>query len=365
MKIAEIVQFLEEVAPLSYQESYDNAGLILGQKNWDCTGAILCLDSLEEVVDEAIAKGCNLIIAHHPIVFFGLKKINGKNYIERILIKAIKADIAIYASHTNLDSVLRQGVNTKIAEKLGLQNLRILSPKKGLLLKLQTYVPSQNLEAVREALFAAGAGQIGNYSECSFEQKGQGSFKGNAQSQPHLGQKEQRHYEAEHKLEVILPKQIQHKVLAALNKAHPYEEVAYELIALENAHQEVGIGVVGELPEAQNSLSFLKSLKQKMATDCVKYTDIHQSKVQRIAICGGAGSFLLGAAKGAGADVFITADYKYHEFFDADGQLIIADLGHYESEQFTIELFYELISQKFPNFTVHKTTVRTNPVNYL
>jgi dinuclear metal center YbgI/SA1388 family protein len=317
------------------------------------------------VVDEAIALGTNLIIAHHPIIFAGLKKINGNNYVERTVIKAIKNDIAIYAVHTNLDNVLRQGVNAKIAEKLGLQNCRILAPKKGILKKLYTYAPHNAAEKVREALFAAGAGDIGNYSECSFSVEGIGTFKGSDLSNPVIGERGIRHSEPEQKIEVILPAHREGAILTALFEAHPYEEVAYEIVSLENSFNEVGSGLIGELPESIESTSFLKGLKQKMNCECVRHTAIHKKEIKKIALCGGSGSFLLKQAIGAGADVFVSADFKYHEFFDAERRIIIADIGHFESEQFTIELICEIISQKFPTFAVRQSSVKTNPLNYI
>jgi dinuclear metal center YbgI/SA1388 family protein len=364
-KIGDIIRYIEGIAPPSLQESYDNAGLIVGYPDAECSGVIICLDTIEEVVDEAIEKKCNLVLAHHPIVFGGLKRFNGRSYVERVVMKAIKHDIAIYAAHTNLDNVLYQGVNAKIAERLNLTNTRILAPKRGLLKKLYTFAPKAHAEAVRQALFEAGAGQIGNYSECSFNLEGEGTFKAGDNTNPHVGEQGSRHHEAETKFEVIVADYTLGKVLAALQKAHPYEEVAYDVVSLDNKHPQIGAGLVGELQEAMPSKDFLQFLKTQMQTDCVRYTNIHTDKIKRVALCGGAGSFLLNQAISAKADVFITGDYKYHQFFDAENRIIIADIGHFESEQFTIDLFYELITQKFPNFTALRTTICTNPVNYL
>ena len=365
MKISDIVSCIEKIAPPSYQESYDNSGLIIGDKNTEVKGVLVCLDATEDVVDEAITLGFNLIIAHHPIIFAGLKKINGNNYVERTVIKAIKNDIAIYAVHTNLDNVMYMGVNSKIAEKLGLQNCRILSPKKGILKKLYTYAPHNAADKVREALFAAGAGDIGNYSECSFSVDGIGTFKGSDLSNPVIGERGIRHSEPEQKIEVILPAYREGAILAALFEAHPYEEVAYEIVSLDNSFKEVGSGLIGELAVAEDSLRFLEQLKEKMNCECVRHTAIHKKEIKKIAVCGGSGSFLLKQAIAAGADVFVSADFKYHEFFDAEKRIIIADIGHFESEQFTIELFYELLSQKFPTFAFWQTSLKTNPLSYL
>ncbi|MEZ5053826.1 MAG: Nif3-like dinuclear metal center hexameric protein [Chitinophagales bacterium] len=364
MKIAEIIQTIEDFAPLAYQESYDNAGLLIGNKNTECSGVLICLDALEAVIDEAIAKKFNLVVAHHPIIFSGLKKITGKNYIERVVIKAIKHDIAIYACHTNLDNV-RLGVNNKIADSLGLKNRKILAPKNGLLKKLFTYVPTIHKEKLLNALFAAGAGNISNYSECSFSTDGIGTFKGNEQSNPYIGKKMERSYEPESKIEVIFPKNIEQKIRRTLLENHPYEEVAYEIISLDNTYQEIGSGLLGELEKPVAEKEFLSFLKQKMKTQCIRYTALRKRKIRHVAVCGGAGSFLLDTAIAQQADIFITADFKYHQFFDADNQILIADIGHYESEQFTAQLFNKIISEKFPTFAVQISTINTNPINYI
>lgn len=363
MQIKDIIDYLETLAPRSLQESYDNAGLIIGDKNIECTGVLCCLDSIEAIVDEAINKGCNMIVAHHPIIFKGLKQINGKNYIERTIIKAIKHDIAIYAIHTNLDNVMH-GVNGKISDMLGLENTRILQAGKDGLIKLHTYVPSDKKTAVMDALFGAGAGTIGEYDECSFTYEGQGSFRAGDGAQPYVGNKNERHYEDEHKIEVILTERIRSKVISALINAHPYEEVAYDLIPLANEDNSTGAGMIGELKTSMSSKSFLEFLKRTMQTECIRHTDLIKDEIKRVALCGGSGSFLLSAAKANGADVYITGDFKYHEFFDADNQLIICDIGHFESEQFTIQLLGDKLTENFPKFAVHFAETKTNPVNY-
>lgn len=364
LSIKEVVQAIEQFAPLQYQESYDNAGLIFGDPQTAVRNILLTLDATEAVLDEAIEKGCNLIVAHHPIVFGGLKKINGKNYVERVAIKAIKNDIAIYAAHTNLDNV-RAGVSHMIAKQLGLVNTRVLAPKLNLLKKLYTFVPTAQLEAVRDAMFEAGAGSIGQYSECSFSSEGAGTFKAGSGTRPFAGEIGSRHTETESKLEVIFPGHFQPAVVSALLAAHPYEEVAYDIISLDNAYPEVGFGLIGDLEVEMDEMSFLEHVKQQMKTGCVRYTPLRGKPVKRVALCGGAGSFLLKTAKSAGADAYVSADFKYHEFFDAENQLIIADVGHFESEQFVVELFYRILTEKFPNFAPLKSTICTNPVNYL
>jgi dinuclear metal center YbgI/SA1388 family protein len=363
MKIAQIIKVLDELAPSSYQESYDNAGLIIGNAALDCTGVICSLDATEEVILEAKNKGCNLVVAHHPIIFNGLRKITGKNYVERAVIAAIKNDIALYAIHTNLDNLL-QGVNGKMADRLGLNNRKILLHKQNTLMKLYTFVPEKDAEKVREAIFKAGGGHIGNYSECSFNIKGAGTFKPGAGTHPHTGEVGKREETNEEKIEVIFPFYLKDKLINAMTKAHPYEEVAYDLIALGNYFLEVGSGLIGELKEEMNEIDFLQLLKTKFNLKVIRHTPLTGRKVKKVALCGGAGSFLIKNALSAGADFYITSDVKYHEFFDAEDKLVIADIGHFESEQFTIDLLCDVLNLNFPTFAVLKSEVKTNPVNY-
>ena len=364
MKIADVVKYLESIAPPYLQESYDNSGLLTGDMEDEIRGVLICLDSTEDIIQEAIDTNCNLVVAHHPIVFSGLKKITGKNYVERVIIKAIKNNISIFACHTNLDNV-QSGVNAKICEKLGLENIRILQPKENLLKKLVTFCPVEHAEKVRDAMFQAGAGQIGEYDLCSFNVEGKGTFRASEHANPFVGAKGEMHEEKEIRMELILPAYIEKQVLKALRDAHPYEEVAYYMTSISNPHQMVGSGMVGELQEPMDELVFLHYVKTSMKSGHIRHSPLLGRKVKRIAVCGGAGSFLLPQALQAGADVFVTADYKYHQFFDADGKTIIADIGHYESEQFTKDLFYELITKKFNTFAVRLSEINTNPVNYL
>ena len=362
-KIKDLTSFLEKLAPTAYQESYDNAGLIVGNPNTLVQGVLLSLDCTEAVIDEAIAQNCNIVVAHHPIVFKGLKKINGKNYVERTVIKAIKNDIAIYAIHTNLDHVFG-GVNYKIASLLGLDSVRILAPKANLLSKLTVFVPSTNTQPLLDALHKAGAGQIGNYEQCSFVVNGTGTFKGNEDSTPVWGNKLEITKVNEDRIEVVFPTYLNSKMIVAMKAAHPYEEVAYYLSNLENTNQEVGAGAIGLLTEAMNNQQFLKHLCQAMNLKVIKHTASIDRPIQKVAVCGGAGSFLLKDAIAQGADVFVTADYKYHEFFDAEGQIMICDIGHYESEVCTKEILYDYLSKEFTNFATLISQVNTNPVFY-
>ena len=363
-QIQDITRYLETIAPPSYQESYDNARLIVGNPQAEVSGILVSLDAIEAVIDEAIAKGCNLVVAHHPIVFRGLKSLTGATYVERTVIKAIKHDIALYAIHTNLDNVHR-GVNRKISEKLGLQNLRILVPKTDTLHKLVTFVPLADTERVLQALGAAGAGQIGNYKNCSFRTTGTGTCEPNEQANPHIGEAGTLEQVEEQRVEVLYPAHLSAQILAALRGAHPYEEVAYYQQALTNENQEVGSGMIGELPQALPGAEFLAYLKEKMHLSIIRHTQLLDDPVRRVAVCGGAGSFLLPHALRQQADAFVTADVKYHEFFDAEGQLLLADIGHYESEVCTKELLGELLSKKFVNFAVHLAKTNTNPVFYV
>ena len=364
MKLKELCKSLEQWAPLAYQESYDNSGLIVGDMSADISGVLVSLDCVESIVDEAIEKGCNVIVSHHPIVFKGLKSLTGKDYVERTLLKAIKKDIALYAIHTNLDNI-HTGVNKKIADKIGLINSKVLLPKKGVIKQLITYVPIENAQKVREALFNAGAGRIGNYSECNFSVIGKGTFNPSQDANPIIGRLGIREEVSEERIEVLFPAFMEAKLILALKETHQYEEVAYSILSVDNENQNVGSGMIGELSEAQNSLDFLKNLKNKLNAQGIRHTSIVKNKVKKIAFCGGAGSFLLKAAIRSNADVFITGDFKYHEFFNADNNIIIADVGHYESEQFTKDLIADFLSEKFPKFAVHLSEVNTNPINYL
>lgn len=362
-KISQVISYLSELAPPSYQESYDNATLITGDSSWEVNGILFSLDCTEDVVSEAIALGSNMIVAHHPIVFKGLKSLTGKTYVERTVIKAIKNDIAIYAIHTNLDHV-SNGVNKRISDRLGLVSTSILQPKKNILSKLVYFVPTSDKDQTLRAVFDAGAGQIGEYSDCSFQQEGIGSFTPSDQANPTIGAQGNPESVQETRVEVILPNFKQNQVLNALKKAHPYEEVAYYLQQLENENQEVGAGMIGHLPVPMKEDEFLDFLKVKMNLKILKHTALLGNKISKVALCGGAGIFLLKDAKAKGADIFITADVKYHEFFDADKKIILCDIGHFESEIYTKDLLKEHLSQKFPTIALYLSKVVTNPTSY-
>ena len=364
MKIKEIVNALEMFAPLPLQDGFDNAGLQVGLTDAEATGALLCLDVTEEVVDEAINLGYNLIVSHHPLIFKGYKSLTGKDYVERCIMKAIKNDIVVFSLHTNLDNA-PQGVNYKIAEKIGLKNLRILEPKEASLLKLVTFVPKGYEDKVRKAIFDAGCGCIGNYDSCSYNLEGNGTFRAQEGTNPFCGKIGELHVEPESRIETILPSFKQKAVEKALVAAHPYEEPAYDFYPLQNSWMQVGAGVVGELDEPETETDFLKRIKKIFEVGCVKHNSMNGRLIQTVALCGGAGAFLLPKAVGAHADVFITGEVKYHDYFYYENKILIAEIGHYESEQYTKEIFFSIIKDLFPSLEVEMTRVNTNPIKYL
>lgn len=370
MKIKDIIALLQDFAPLQYAEDFDNTGLLVGDVNTEVSNILVTLDTLEEVVDEAIKNNCNLIVSFHPIIFSGLKKITGKTYVERAVLKAIKNDIAIFAIHTALDNCFK-GVNAKIAEKLQLQNTSILIPQQGTIKKLVAFIPTESLEKVRSSLFEVGAGAIGNYDNCSFTSEGYGTYKGNEDSNPVKGEKGNLEIQRETNLGVTFHKHLERKVIEALQKSHPYEEVAYEITTLENTNQHIGMGMVGELQNELSEGEFLSYLKKNMKTECIRHSKFTGRPIKRVAVLGGSGAFAINAAKSAGADAYVSSDFKYHDFFKAENNILLADIGHYESEQFTKELLVDVLTKKITNFApalskgkVVLSQVNTNPISY-
>ena len=364
MKIKEIVSALERFAPLPLQDGFDNAGLQIGLTEAEATGALLCLDVTEAVLDEAIGLGYNLVIAHHPLLFKGCKSITGRDYVERCILKAIKNDIVIYAAHTNMDNAWG-GVNFKIAEKLGLKNVRVLEPKEEALVKLVTYVPVAQAEEVRNALFAAGCGCIGRYDSCSYNVEGSGTFRAQEGTHPYCGAVGELHTEAEVRIETIVTAYRKAGAGRALLKVHPYEEPAFDLYPLQNTWQQAGAGVIGELEKPETELEFLKRVKKTFEVECLRHNKLMGREIQTVALCGGAGAFLLPLAIRQRADVFLTGEIKYHEFFGHEGEILLAETGHYESEQYTKEIFYTIIRDLFPSLDVQQTRVNTNPIKYM
>ena len=363
MKIKTLTGHLKNYAPLAYAEDFDNVGLIVGDENQQIKGVLVSLDTTEEVVDEAIKNNCNLIVGFHPIIFSGIKKLNPNNYVNKAVIKAIKNNIAIYAIHTALDNAFH-GVNKVICDKIGLKNTNILIPQAGTIKKLTTYVPTNDAELLREKLFEAGAGNIGNYSNCSFSIKGKGSFKGNEDSNPVVGERGKTHYEKEVQLNITYAKHIENKVLSQLFKHHPYEEVAYEIETLENHNQHIGLGMTGEFDKEISEIDFLNLLKDKFRTPCLIHSKLLNTSIKKVAVLGGSGASAISKAKASGADAYVTADLKYHDFFKAEQDILLVDIGHYESEQYTKELLYTFINENFTNFAIVLSNINTNPVQY-
>lgn len=364
MTVKDITKILEELAPLAHAEDFDNVGLLVGDSNMTVNGILVTLDTLENVVDEAISKKYNLIISFHPIIFSGLKKLTGSNYVQRVVMKAIANNIAIYSMHTALDNS-KNGVNAKICEVLGIDNPKILIPKAGTIKKLTTYAPINEAETVKSALFAAGAGEIGKYSNCSFSLEGSGTFMAGEEANPTIGDIGKVHVENEVQINVIFSFEKEQQILNALFDAHSYEEVAYEISVLQNINQDIGIGMVGTLKTEMDEIEFLEYVKTKMNASVVRHTRLLGKKVKRVAVLGGSGAFAISAAKKAKADVFITSDLKYHQFFEAENQLVLADIGHFETEQFTKDLLVDYLTKKIPNFAVSLSESKTNPIKYL
>ena len=364
MIIQEVIDLIEDFAPTKYAEDFDNVGLLVGNAHDKVSGALITLDTLEATVEEAITKNCNLIISFHPIIFSGLKKLTGKNYVERTILKAIRNDIAIYAIHTALDNQYK-GVNDMICEKLGLINRKILIPRTDTIKKLTTFVPVKDADKVREALFSTGAGSIGNYDHCSFNITGNGSFKGNEDSSPVIGEKGKVHFEEEVQIGITFSAHLEATILKQLFRAHPYEEVAYEIHSLENKNQHLGMGMLGELEQENEEKAFLQTLKDSFGSGCVRHSRLLNKPVKKVAVLGGSGAFAINNAKAAGADIFVTADLKYHDFYKAEEKLVLADIGHYESEQFTKNLLYSFLSKKISSFALILADTNTNPIHYL
>ena len=363
MKLAALLPILEEMTPLAYAEDFDNVGLLVGDKNQEISGILVCHDALEQVIEEAIAKKCNLVVCFHPILFSGLKKITGKNYVERAIIKAIKNDIAIYAVHTALDNH-QNGVNKIFCEALGLKNTKILIPKENFIKKLVTYTIHENAEKLRNALFDAGAGKIGNYEDCSFNSQGIGTYMGNENSNPEIGERFEFVENTEIKIEVTFEKHLETKILKALFANHAYEEVAYEVYQLTNKHQNIGLGMVGELPNSLSETDFLSLVKEKTQTGGIRHSSFLNKPIQKVAVLGGSGSFAIHAAIASGADAFLTADLKYHQFYEAENRLLLADVGHFESERFTKNYIVDYLKEKITNFAIILSEKNTNPVQY-
>lgn len=362
-KIKDITAVIEAFAPIPLQEDYDNSGLNIGDPNESTTGCLVCLDVTEQVLDEALALNINLIVSHHPLIFNKLNHITGQTPTERLVIRAIRNGISVYAVHTNLDNV-QSGVSNILSRKIGLKDLKVLRTSEGLLRKLVTFCPIDQAAKVRDAVFAAGAGHIGNYDSCSFNTEGTGSFRGDESTNPFAGQPGKLHMEPETRIETIFPFYLEKEVVRALLESHPYEEVAYDIYKLENEFNKVGMGMIGTLEQDMREIDFLTHMKNALGTGCIRHSPLLGKPVKKVAVCGGSGSFLISEAIRGKADFFVTADLKYHQFQQAAGEIVIADVGHFESEQFTCELVAEHIMKNFPKFAVLISKNPVNPVNY-
>jgi dinuclear metal center YbgI/SA1388 family protein len=364
MKLSDLCSYLDSAVPLSLQEDYDNSGLQFGQYEKEISSGLLTLDVTESVIDEAIKKGCDIIISHHPVIFNSIKKITGKTTRDRILVKAIKNDIAIYSSHTNLD-MLNAGVSRKMAQKLGLHNVKVLRSLKNRLIKLVTFVPVDHLDRVKEAVFNAGAGVIGNYDQCGFSVTGTGSYRAGEGANPFVGERVKIHFEKEVRFETILFSDLKEKVIKALLDTHPYEEVAYDMYQLDNDNIDLGLGCIGILPEPVGENDFLGHISSVFGAYGIRYSRLTGNPIKKVALCGGSGAALLADALSFKADAFVTADIKYHTFFEAENEILLVDCGHFETEKFSTEILYDLINKKFPKFAVLFSETNTNPINYL
>lgn len=363
MLLKKFLDALNDIAPFQLQESYDNSGVQLGSARQDVSKALICLDVTMQVLNEAIKNDCDLILCHHPLIFKGITRLNDETPTGEIIIEAIRHGIAIVAVHTNVDNVY-QGVNYEFGQRLGLTNLKILQPTGGMLKKLVTFCPTAHAEKVRAALFTAGAGQIGDYDCCSFNLEGKGSFRAGENTNPFTGKIQELHYEPEVRIETIFPAYLQAGILSAMLAAHPYEEVAYDIYPLDNMFDRAGSGMIGDYDKPLTVRGFLGNLKNTLGIPFVRHSNYDKSEIRRVAICGGSGSFLMQQAIRSGAQAFVTADVKYHQFFDAHNKVLLVDAGHYETEQFTTELLYNRLKKKMANFALLVSKTNTNPVNY-
>ncbi|HEX2394109.1 MAG TPA: Nif3-like dinuclear metal center hexameric protein [Bacteroidales bacterium] len=364
MLLSSIISIIESVAPLAYQESYDNSGLVVGDRNMEISGITVCLDVTLEVIDEAVRRKANLIVSHHPVIFNPLKKLTENTLTEKILISAVRNNIALYSAHTNLDNVVK-GVNQVICDILGLTRTKILTPRENLLKKLVTFVPRSHADSVRKALFDAGAGHIGNYDSCSFSSEGKGTFRAGEDSSPYVGEIGELHVEDELRIETIFPFHLKPRIVRALLEAHPYEEVAYDIVPVENSFDQTGSGMVGELDQPMEERAFLNKIKTVFNCKILRHSRLLNQSLSKVAVCGGSGSFLIKDAITAGAQLFLTGEIKYHQFFEAEDKIVIADIGHFESEQFTIQLIYDILIKNLPNFAIHFSSINTSPIYYL
>lgn len=363
MKLIDIIKHIEDFAPLALQESWDNSGLILGDKNQEVNSIMVCLDVSETVLNEAIEKGCNLILSHHPIIFKGIKKLTESNSDQRLLRKAIKNDIAIYAAHTSLDNA-KEGINNFLAKKLGLKNISILAPKEDCLFKIVTYVPNAYADIVREAMFQAGAGSIGDYNACSYNLEGTGTFVAQEGTNPFVGKIGEMHLENEIRIETIVPSHLLSNVIRSLCTSHPYEEPAYDVFQTHIQWKQAGLGVVGELENGIEEEEFFQLLKTTLHLSTFRRSPRLGKKVKKIAICSGSGADFITKAKAANADAYLSGDISYHRFFEHDDKMLIIDIGHSETELPTKELFCNELGKRINGIQVIASANEVPPMEF-
>lgn len=354
---------IEQWAPFSWQESYDNAGLILGDPDRNVTEALVCFDVTPEVVDEAVRIGAGLIVSHHPAIFKGIKRINPASRLGYMIKQSLCHDIAWCALHTNLDNTLN-GVNSYLCEQLGLKDVQPLAPLQDIYGKLQVYVPEAYAEKLRQALAEAGCGAGARYDACSYSSRGEGRFRAGSQAHPFSGQIGELHCEAECKIECLYPLHKTRQVLDVLRTNHPYEEPAFDLLPLRNEATGQGAGAIGNLQESMQETELLDKLKELTGTHCIRHSGFRGRKIRRIALCGGSGGSFIGNACARQADAYITGDLKYHDFADAGSGTWLVDIGHFESEKFAMELIFRFIRKNFPNFAVSISEQARNPVSF-
>lgn len=364
-KIKEVLQAMDAICSESIQESWDNSGLQWGDDSETVKGVIVSLDVTMDVINEAIDCGCNLIIAHHPLIFGPLKQVrkNGTE-VERLAYHCIQNSIAVYAAHTNWDKVA-QGVSWVMAKRIGLLNEEILQPEKDGLCNLKVMGTPRDIAEIRKAWFNAGIGNVGEYSNCSFTTDGWGTFEPSESANPSVGEKNKTEFLRENAIEILCTKKDVSKALAIATETSSYETIAHSIIPLKNTNDTLGFGCIGELKEALSLSDFLALCKEKYACKVVRYNPSEKIKnIKTVAVCGGSAIDFLPTAIARKADAYITADVKYHQFMLADDALTLVDVGHYESEIWAMEYLTHLISEKFHNFAIRLTTINTNSVRY-
>ncbi|WP_371370673.1 Nif3-like dinuclear metal center hexameric protein [Sporomusa aerivorans] len=346
VKCRDIIAEVEQLAPKHFAESWDNVGLLIGRPDQDIHKVLVTLDVDTAVVEEAIAVQADMIVAHHPLLFKGLTRIRTDSPQGNMLASLIKKDVAVYAAHTNLDSA-PGGVNDVLARKLNLRNVVPLTTVyQEKLHKLVVFVPVSHVETVRAAMTAAGAGHIGNYSHCTFQTQGVGTFLPLAGTSPYIGEQNKLEYVEEYRLETIIPLSIRSQVVSAMLAAHPYEEVAYDDYLLQNTGPGSGLGRVGELSQPLTLADFINQIKSALCIQSLKAAGPTKTFIQKVAVCGGSGASLIKNAITAGADVLVTGDVKYHEAQEAIAAgLNIIDAGHFATEQPVVECLVEYLNQ--------------------